>query len=169
LFNRGLGDAIPLGLGGCWYAGQGRDGLVWGGVTGRMPVPPCLLGRGPIVGWGAQSRWDWGGAGTEGKAGTGLFGEGSQAGCPCHLACWGAGQSWAGGRDPVGIGGGLESGLLGEGERGKRLKGRERGVGVPWIRGVRGLLWGERVITEGLPRDRENRAAKINQPARNLT
>jgi len=49
------------------------------------------------------------------------------------------------------------------------MKGRERGVGVPWIRGVRGLLWGERVITEGLPRDRENRAAKINQPARNLT
>jgi hypothetical protein len=34
---------------------------------------------------------------------------------------------------------------------------------------VRGLLWGERVIMEGLPRDRENRAAKINQPARNLT
>ena len=42
-------------------------------------------------------------------------------------------------------------------------------VGVPWIRGVRGLLCGERVIMEGLPRDRENRAAKINQPARNLT
>jgi hypothetical protein len=49
------------------------------------------------------------------------------------------------------------------------MKGRERGEGVPWIRGVRGLLWGERVIMEGLPRDRENRAAKINQPARNLT
>ena len=56
-----------------------------------MPVPPCLLGRGPIVGWGAQFRRDWGDAGTEGKAGTALFGEGSQAGCPCHFACCGAG------------------------------------------------------------------------------
>ncbi len=202
-----------------------------------MPVPPCLLGRGPTLGWGAQSRWDWGDAGTQGKAGTALFGEGSQAGCLCHLACWGAGQSRAGvwefefgwwlvlgrgggkagaalvrgdadwkvratlacaevtgdgwwltlgrggwlgrrqGRDALAtvVGGaragwtGVESGLLGVGERGKRMKGRERGVGVPWIRGLRGLLWGERVITEGLPRDRENRAATTNQPARNLT
>ncbi len=33
--------------GGCCYGG------LWGEVTGKMPVPLCL-------GFGAQSRWDWG-------------------------------------------------------------------------------------------------------------
>jgi len=41
--------------GGCCYGG------LWGGVTGKMPVPLCL-------GFGAQSRWDWG-AGADDKAG----------------------------------------------------------------------------------------------------
>jgi hypothetical protein len=42
--------------GGCCYGG------LWGEVTGKMPVPLCL-------GFGAQSRWDWWGAGTDDKAG----------------------------------------------------------------------------------------------------
>jgi hypothetical protein len=49
--NPGLGDAIPLGL-------VGATALVLG-VTGGMPRRVGLLCR-PTLGWGTQSRWDWG-------------------------------------------------------------------------------------------------------------
>jgi hypothetical protein len=160
--NPGLGDAIPLGLGVLLLrrtrAGRPCYGCAVQANPGLGGAIPLGLGVGCGAA-GAQSGLNAGGGygGSEAWLAGRMAWSETRAGRPCYGG--GARAGWTG----------VESGLLGEGERGKRLKGRERGVGVPWIRGVRGLLWGERVIMEGLPRDRENRAAKINQPARNLT
>jgi hypothetical protein len=151
--NPGLGDAIPLGLGVLLLrrtrAGRPCYGCAVQANPGLGGAIPLGLGVGCGAA-GAQSGLNAGGGygGSEAWLAGRMAWSETRAGRPCY---------------------GGERGLLGVAKRGKRLKGRERGVGVPWIRGVRGLLWGERVIMEGLPRDRENRAAKINQPARNLT
>jgi hypothetical protein len=59
-------DATPLGLAGVVGETQGR--------------PAC---RSPTLGSGTQSRWDWGDAGTEGKAGPVLIrGVGDRNGPP---------------------------------------------------------------------------------------
>jgi hypothetical protein len=155
--NPGLGDAIPLGLGVLlgWRT-QGRPsflrptlgwgtqsrwdwGSCWEGTQGR---PSC---RRPTLGWGTQSRWDWGscwertqgrpscrrptlGWGTQSRWDWGSCWEGTQGRPSCRRptlgwgtqsrwdwgCCWdggprvglrSSGQPWAGGRNPVGIGG----------------------------------------------------------------
>ena len=40
--NPGLWDAIPLGLGGCWYGGQGRDGLLSNCFASYAAVTICI-------------------------------------------------------------------------------------------------------------------------------
>jgi hypothetical protein len=94
-------------------------GCCWEGTQGR----PSFLR--PTLGWGTQSRWDWGRWWVADKGGAALIrvlaGCGhsqdacasvpdaalrSQAGRPCpRVGLRAAGQPWAGGRNPVGIGG----------------------------------------------------------------
>ncbi len=52
-----------------WLGTQPRLGL-WGVVGETQGRPAC---RSPTLGFGTQSRWDWGDAGIEDRAGTALI------------------------------------------------------------------------------------------------
>jgi hypothetical protein len=74
--NPGLWDAIPLGLGGGWYGGQGREflrhvrgrGLELCDSSAFALLRPCAEFFGPL------GRWDWEEGGTEDKGGAVAWG-----------------------------------------------------------------------------------------------